>query len=95
MDYAIAATYRTISSSYNSVGNYEKAIQYLSHALELFKQLNGEMHNDTASTKYLLAQIYQGHGEYEKAARLKNEAIDCVEKLGYLEISKRWREESL
>ena len=53
------------------------------------------MHNDTASTKYLLAQIYQGHGEYEKAAQLKNEAIDCVEKLGYLEISKRWREESL
>ena len=59
------------------------------------KHLNGEMHNDTASTKYLLAQIYQGHGEYEKAAQLKNEAIDCVEKLGYLEISKRWREESL
>ena len=93
MDYAIANTYRTISSSYNSLGDYEKAIQYLSTALELFKQLDGEMHNHTAFAKYLLAQIYHGHGEHEKATQLRNEAIDCIEKLGYTEISKRWREE--
>lgn len=93
MEYAIASTYRTLGKSYYALGDYEMAIKRVLSALELFTKLNGEMHNDTACTKYVLAQIYRSHGECEKAAQLFGEAVACVETLGYAEMSKVWTRE--
>ena len=93
MDYAIANVYDSISECYFSLENYEKSQEYLFRALGLFRALDGELHNDTARTKYLIARNYRKLGQEEQAQQHHDEAVETIEKLGYEDVLQRWNEE--
>lgn len=90
IDFAIANTYDALCECYFMIGNYDKALDGLFSALEIFNRLIGDMHNDTAKTKHLIAMCYLKKGDIEKATKFQKEAIDCITKLGYTEIAKNW-----
>ena len=93
LDFAIANTYRAISECHTLIGEYEKALEYLSRALELFKNLLGEMHNDTAVTKHYISMVYLKMGDETTAAKFHNDAVDSITKLGYENMAQLWIEE--
>lgn len=93
MDFAIANTYDSISECYFLLENYEKSLEYLFKALPLFEELLGQMHNDTAKTKHLIARNYYRLGDMEKANQFQNEAISCIQQLGYHDIAQHWNEQ--
>lgn len=90
IDFAIANTYDALCECYFMIEDYDKALEGLFSALEIFEHLIGEMHNDTAKTKHLIALCYLKKGDREKATKFQQEAIDCITKLGYTEIAKNW-----
>lgn len=90
MDFAIANTYKEISECYTAVGDYEKSLDYLTNTLNMFKNLLGEMHNDTAGTKHYISMVYLKMGDLDTATKFHNEAIECIEKLGCYNIAQNW-----
>lgn len=63
----IAASYNNIGSVYSTIGQYDKALEYILKSLNIRKSLFGENHQDVAYCYNNIAGIYFQERNYEKA----------------------------
>ena len=64
---------------YNHLGNYERAIELGSQALNIRKKVLGEKHPDNARFLNNLAKTYERAGNYPKAIELGTQALKLLE----------------
>ena len=67
--------YTDTASAYQSIGDYNRALDYYKKALEIRKARLGEEHPDTAKTYNNIALVYRDMGNSEKALEYNVKAI--------------------
>ena len=70
----------SLAICYDHLGNYEKAIEIGTQALEIYKRTLGEEHPDYALSLNNLALYYSHHSNYEKAIELGTQALEISKK---------------
>jgi len=69
------------ASDYFSQEDYENAVIYYIKALDVFKEINGEEHLDTANTCFNAANCYELSEDFEKALSYYTETLGMYEKI--------------
>ena len=76
-----ARLFRSIAYSYSILGEYAKAIELGTQALNIRKQVLGESHPDYAASLSDLALYYSYLGDYSKAVELGTKVLNIVKQL--------------
>ncbi|OHB66902.1 MAG: hypothetical protein A2Y77_11895, partial [Planctomycetes bacterium RBG_13_62_9] len=61
---------KTLGGIYRNLGEYEKADQHISRAIEIYRQYRGEAHPDTLAAMSLIGWVYIKQGRYHDMERL-------------------------
>lgn len=80
-DEIIATTYNNLARVYQAQGDYERALEFYSRALIIYKKVLGKEHRDIATTYNNIAGVYQVQGYYIKALEFYNRALMIYEKV--------------
>jgi serine/threonine protein kinase len=82
--YLYCARLRELGAHYYQANQLDKGMPYLEKSLKVGKSLPNDENSifQTASTDSLLAEIYQGNGDFQKSMPYHREAAELLQKLG-------------
>lgn len=78
---SVATILNNLAGLYESMGDYEKALQLYQMALDIREKMLGSQHPDVATTLNNFAELYRMMGDYEKALPLYQKALEIDEKM--------------
>ena len=76
-----ATSYNNIGLTYDYLGDYTKALEYLQKALDIREKVLGKEHPDTATSYNNIGSVYDDQGDYTKALEYYQKALDIQEKV--------------
>ncbi|MEE1323759.1 MAG: tetratricopeptide repeat protein, partial [Bacteroidales bacterium] len=71
-----ANAYNNIGLVYATLGDHDKALEYLNKALKIYKEVFGEKHTNTAKSYDNIGVVYNELGYYNKALEFYNKALE-------------------
>ena len=74
----IASSLNNLANYYYSLGDYNKAVELGTQALNIRKQTLGEKHPNYATSLNNLANYYSGLGDYNKAVELGTKTLETI-----------------
>ena len=76
---SVAVDYNNIGTVYSSLGDYDKALEYLNHALNIWQSTLGEDHPDVAQCYNNIGVAYFLQGDYGTALDYFRKALKILE----------------
>ncbi len=70
-----------LGTTYGLLGNYQEALKYQKQALEIRRQLFGELHPDTATSFNNVGSIYGDMGNHKEALKYQEQALEILRQL--------------
>ena len=77
----MATSYYNIGYVYSDQGDYAKAMEYLSKALDIWEKVLGTEHPNVATSYDNIGYVYSKQGDYAKALEYYSKALDIWEKV--------------
>ena len=76
-----AKSYTTTAVAYYKDGDYSKALELFTKALNIRQKILGEYHSDTVDTCYIIGGIYKNIANYPKAIEFYERTLNIQEKI--------------
>ena len=76
-----ATSYNNIGLTYDYLGDYTKALEYLQKALDIREKVLGKEHPDTATSYNNIGSVYDDQGDYTKALEYYFKDLAICEKV--------------
>ena len=77
----VATSYNNLGGIYDSQGDYARALEYYTKALDILKKIFGEEHPAVATSYNNLGFIYSSQGDYARALEYYTKALDIRKKI--------------
>ena len=78
---SIAVVYKSMRDCYSEMLEYEKALEYADKAINIKRNLFGEIHSDVASAYEAKANVYLRKGDYQNVPNLFKKALEIKKQL--------------